>query len=55
MQGLPSTFLTEMAKIQLAVLDGTDISKMSRNQVVSHIQTNIEVTVALRLSRWPKL
>lgn len=41
-----STFLTEMAKIQLAVLDGTDISKMSRNQVVSHIQTNIEVTVA---------
>lgn len=41
-----SSFIEEMAKIQLSVLDGTDISKMSRNQVVSHIQTNIDVTVA---------
>lgn len=40
------TFIQEMAKIQSAVLTNTNLKGMSREQIISHIQRNINVSIS---------
>lgn len=42
----PETFAQEMAKIQSSVLTNSNLRGMSREQVISHIQRNIDVSIS---------